>query len=98
MSNEETKIENETENQSQQPEMTTKSAVDDPVLKRLLEQERELEKLRRYNERLRKVIQKRKAEVKAAEQNPAPEPAPAAQARHTYASRFYNLLRRDYGD
>jgi len=97
MSNEQDKIQNETENQSQQLEATRKPAVDDPVLKRLLEQERELEKLRRYNERLRKVIQKRKAEVKAAEQNPAPEPAPA-QARHTYASRFYNLLRRDYGD
>jgi hypothetical protein len=97
MSEEEAKIESTSENQSQQPEARSKQAVDDPVLKRLLEQERELEKLRRYNERLRKVIQKRKAEVKAAGEKPAPEPAPP-QARHTYASRFYKLLRRDYGD
>jgi hypothetical protein len=97
MSEEQVKIENQNENQNQQPEARSKPAVDDPVLKRLLEQERELEKLRRYNERLRKVIEKRKAEVKAAEEKPAPEPAPP-QTRHTYASRFYNLLRRDYGN
>jgi hypothetical protein len=97
MSQEEVKIEKNNENQNQQPEAGGKPTVDDPVLKRLLEQERELEKLRRYNERLRKVIQKRKAEVKAAEEKPAPEPA-LTQTRHTYASRFYNLLRRDYGD
>jgi hypothetical protein len=97
MSEEQTKIESN-ENQNQQPESGTKAAVDDPVLKRLLEQERELEKLRRYNERLRKAIQRRKAEVRAAEQKSTPEPAPAPQTRHTYASRFYNLLRRDYGN
>jgi hypothetical protein len=97
MSEEQVRIQNTSESQSQQPESQSKPAVDDPVLKRLLEQERELEKLRRYNERLRKVIQKRKAQAKAAEQTPAPEPAPP-QARHTYASRFYKLLRRDYGD
>ena len=92
---EETKIENQNENQNQQPEVAKKPAAEDLVLARLLSQERELERLRRHNERLRKAIAERKAESEKPE--PAPAPAPA-QVRFSYANRLYSILRREHGN
>jgi hypothetical protein len=74
------------------------SRLDDPVLERLLAQERELEALRRRNRKLRAKLARKKVEP---ESEPEPEsnetePAqPEPVSRPSYAHRLYQILKRE---